>query len=304
MDALRWAQVDIENRTITLDHAIKRADGGRPLGIGPTKTGNRRDVEMTDCCWQPCTAIASNKPNAAWPRPASGRPTLVGPISCSPRRSGTPIDPSHARRDFKKICATPACPALSLYEMRHTVASLMVDADVPLREVEAMTRRTATVPDEAPDYLTVDEVAAIKRISRGRAYAQVRLGVATNGEDGIPAERVDKQFRISKYVIEEQLGGPITWPIPGFHDCAEVPSDEASVEPPVPQPASMSDTTPPKPTRRSARSRPTLSPTPSSGSSPRRSPCSNSTPSEPPALQRQTSAQTSRGPSRDLPTRR
>jgi integrase len=26
-------------------------------------------------------------------------------------------------------------PALSLYEMRHTVASLMVDADVPLREV-------------------------------------------------------------------------------------------------------------------------------------------------------------------------
>lgn len=112
-----------------------------------------------------------------------------------------------------------------------------------------MTRRTATVPAEAPDYLTVDEVAAIKRISRGRAYAQVRLGVATNGEDGIPAERVDKQFRISKYVIEEQLGGPITWPIPGFHDCAEVPSDEASVEPQVPQPASASDT-PPKPPRR------------------------------------------------------
>ena len=113
-----------------------------------------------------------------------------------------------------------------------------------------MTRRTATVPDEAPDYLTVDEVAAIKRISRGRAYAQVRLGVATNGEAGIPAERVDKQFRISKYVIEEQLGGPITWPIPGSHDCAEAPSDEASVEPPVPQHASTSATTPPKPTRR------------------------------------------------------
>ena len=48
---------------------------------------------------------------------------------------GTPIDPSHARRDFKKICAHAGVPALSLYEMRHTVASLMVDADVPLREV-------------------------------------------------------------------------------------------------------------------------------------------------------------------------
>lgn len=113
-----------------------------------------------------------------------------------------------------------------------------------------MTRRTATVPAEAPDYLTVVEVAAIKRISRGRAYELVRLGVATNGEDGIPAERVDKQFRISKYTIEEQLGGPITWPIPGFHDCASVPSDEASVEPPAPQPASTPAATPPKPTRR------------------------------------------------------
>jgi len=48
---------------------------------------------------------------------------------------GTPIDPSHARRDFKKVCAKAGVTALSLYEMRHTVASLMVDADVPLREV-------------------------------------------------------------------------------------------------------------------------------------------------------------------------
>ena len=109
-----------------------------------------------------------------------------------------------------------------------------------------MTRRTATVPAEAPDYLTVVEVAAIKRISRGRAYELVRLGVATNGEDGIPAERIDKQFRISKHTIEEQLGGPITWPIPGFHECAEVPS----VEPSAPQFTSTSETTPPKPTRR------------------------------------------------------
>ena len=46
MDALRWPQVDFKSRTITVDHAIKRADGGRPLSIGPTKTGNRRDVAV------------------------------------------------------------------------------------------------------------------------------------------------------------------------------------------------------------------------------------------------------------------
>ena len=113
-----------------------------------------------------------------------------------------------------------------------------------------MTRRTATVPDEAPDYLTVDEVAAIKRISRGRAYALVRLGVATNGKDGIPAERVDKQFRISKYVIEEQLGGPITWPIPGFHDIANTQPADSAPEPPATQPDPTPETPPAKSTRR------------------------------------------------------
>ena len=71
-----------------------------------------------------------------------------------------------------------------------------------------MTRRTDTVPEEPPDYLTVDELAAILRISRNRAYELVRLGVATSGRDGIAAVRVDKQFRISRYVIEERLGGP------------------------------------------------------------------------------------------------
>ena len=48
---------------------------------------------------------------------------------------GEPIDPLHARRDFRTICAHAGVPALSLYEIRHTVASLMVDADVPLGEV-------------------------------------------------------------------------------------------------------------------------------------------------------------------------
>ena len=48
---------------------------------------------------------------------------------------GTPIDPSHARRDFKKMCAAADVPQLSLYEMQHTMASLMVDADIPLRKV-------------------------------------------------------------------------------------------------------------------------------------------------------------------------
>lgn len=111
-----------------------------------------------------------------------------------------------------------------------------------------MTRRT--VPEEPPDYLTVDEVAAVMRISRNGAYQRVRRGVATNGREGIPAERVDKQFRISRYVIEERLGGPITWPIPGFHDIPNTRPADPVAEPPATQPDPKPETSPAKPTRR------------------------------------------------------
>ena len=135
IDALRWGHVDFENGLITIDHAIKRADGGRPIKIGPTKTGNRRDVEMTHVL---VAALRRHRKHQA------ERRLIAGPIwTVDPRWTdlvftsevGTPVDPSHARRDFKKVCAHAGVPGLSLYEMRHTVASLMVDADVPLREV-------------------------------------------------------------------------------------------------------------------------------------------------------------------------
>jgi len=135
MDALRWPQVDFGNCTITVDHAIKRADGGRPLSIGPTKTGNRRDVEMTEVL---VAALRRHRKQQAEGRLAVGAHWTTDPRWADlvfTSEVGTPVDPSHARRDFKKVCAHAGVPALSLYEMRHTVASLMVDADVPLREV-------------------------------------------------------------------------------------------------------------------------------------------------------------------------
>ena len=109
VDALRWAQVDIDNRTITIDRAIKRADGGRPLSIGPTKTGNRRDVEMTDVLLATLRPIACTKPRSASPPGASGRPTLVGPISSSPRRSGRRSTRRTPAETSRRSAPTPAC---------------------------------------------------------------------------------------------------------------------------------------------------------------------------------------------------
>ena len=68
-----------------------------------------------------------------------------------------------------------------------------------------------------PDFLTVEETAKVLRIGKAAVYRLVRSG-------GIPAVRYGKQFRIPRVAIEEQLGGPITWP---------PPTDESYVAAPV-----------------------------------------------------------------------
>lgn len=78
-----------------------------------------------------------------------------------------------------------------------------------------MKRELASSQQSAPpDCLTVDEAAAVLRISRTKAYAQVNEYLAVGGEAGIPAIRIARQIRVPRAALEERLGAPITWPIP------------------------------------------------------------------------------------------
>jgi hypothetical protein len=89
-----------------------------------------------------------------------------------------------------------------------------------------MTGMRSTPTGPAPDWLSVEEYAAIYDLGRQTAYARVRLFVSSGGRDGMPCELHGKQYRISRYEIERRLGGPITWPIPGYHAEPERPEPE------------------------------------------------------------------------------
>ena len=80
-----------------------------------------------------------------------------------------------------------------------------------------------------PDFLTVEEAADVLRIGRTSAYRQARRYLATNGEEGLCADRFGKQIRIPRCGIEKRLGGPITWPI-ADHDSTTA-SPVASITP-------------------------------------------------------------------------
>ena len=76
-----------------------------------------------------------------------------------------------------------------------------------------MTNKPDNHRTSPPDFLTVEEAAAVLRIGRTSAYRQARRYLATNGAEGLCAYRFGKQIRIPRCYLEERLGGPITWPI-------------------------------------------------------------------------------------------
>ena len=92
-----------------------------------------------------------------------------------------------------------------------------------------MTNKPESNRTDPPDFLTVEEAAAVLRIGRTSAYRQARKFIATNGAEGLCADRFGKQIRIPRCHLEQRLGGPITWPI--FADDTPVASPVASITP-------------------------------------------------------------------------
>ncbi|MGQ0431527.1 MAG: helix-turn-helix domain-containing protein [Microthrixaceae bacterium] len=65
---------------------------------------------------------------------------------------------------------------------------------------------------EVPDFLTVEEAAAVLRIGRTLAYQLAQEWIATDGKRGIPCRRVGRLLRVPSRELAEFMGAPITWP--------------------------------------------------------------------------------------------
>ena len=80
--------------------------------------------------------------------------------------------------------------------------------------VSQLTEPAVASPTGPPDFLTLDEAAAVLRVGRSTAYREANAFERSGGRSGIPVIRYGKQFRVPRCRLEEQLGGPITWPLP------------------------------------------------------------------------------------------
>jgi integrase len=63
---------------------------------------------------------------------------------------GTPLDPSHVRRAFRKVCeAAGTGPNWTPRELRHTFVSIMSEQGVPVEEIARLVGHSTTATTEA-----------------------------------------------------------------------------------------------------------------------------------------------------------
>jgi hypothetical protein len=67
---------------------------------------------------------------------------------------------------------------------------------------------SATETDAPTEVLTIDEAAAILRISRNAAYAAARQWRATDGKAGIPCIEIGRTLRVPRADLDRMLGRP------------------------------------------------------------------------------------------------
>ena len=61
--------------------------------------------------------------------------------------------------------------------------------------------------DELPDFLTVEEAAAVLRIGRGKAYELARVWRATGGREGLPVVVLGRSLRVPRDGLRRLLRG-------------------------------------------------------------------------------------------------
>lgn len=84
----------------------------------------------------------------------------------------------------------------------------MTPANATLRIADEHHTPPPPHPAQPPEVLTVDEAAAILRISRNSAYTLARRWLATDGAEGLPVVKLGRTLRVPRPALLRILHQP------------------------------------------------------------------------------------------------
>lgn len=117
--SLKWTDIDINGRTITIRSAITRAEGGG-YKDGPTKGKNIRTIGMTDSL----TELLETLPRRS--------------LYVIANKDSTHLTPRQFETRYKRALETAGVPYLSPHKCRHTYATYLLKGGAELRAVQTM----------------------------------------------------------------------------------------------------------------------------------------------------------------------
>lgn len=123
--ALHWT--DLDGGVVNVTRGLRR-NGARPIIVDEVKTsGSRRTIDLPDDLvdWVKVHRVQQHTERLAAPSWTDDRLVFATPI-------GGVIDPTQERRRLARICQRAGVPTIRPNELRHTAASLLSDAGVPL----------------------------------------------------------------------------------------------------------------------------------------------------------------------------
>lgn len=187
--ALRWTDLDLRGRQVTVSRAAER--GGR---IKSTKTGRSRVVDLT-----PRLAHALDRQQAQ----AEANAMLTGRDASTLvfHDNGRLLNDSNLSNQFSRLCVRAGLPRFSTYSLRHSYASHLLGAGVPITYVKHQLGHSKPVttlafyahylPDESKRY--ADQLETIR--------------VAVRDPQGGPPETRDDRGRITIPAEDAAIGG-------------------------------------------------------------------------------------------------
>lgn len=128
--ALRWEDIDVDQRTIRIRRTMTRDAEDRVRVGTQTKTGHERTVPLTASAAEALTRWRTEQKRVqlAARRWENGGYVFTG-------QSGQPLGASHWQRRHAALIAATGVPAITLHSLRHTFATLAMERNVHPRIV-------------------------------------------------------------------------------------------------------------------------------------------------------------------------
>lgn len=130
--ALSWPDVDLDGDLVHVRSSL-RWTNGTPTLVAPKTSRSRRTLAAPPAVVE---ALRAHRRSQAQARLAfaGAWPTEWNDLVFT-TEAGTPLDPSNVRRDFRTAAAGADLDGLRPYDLRHSAASLLAAAGVPLEHV-------------------------------------------------------------------------------------------------------------------------------------------------------------------------